>query len=192
MCSRFELNHPAREVRTRFHLSEPPILARPGETRPTDMALVIGPRGARLARWGLPVEWETRPLINARAETLASRPTFRPLLAGGRVLVPASWWWEWRVEGKHRIKTRLSPVDGHILALAGLFDGERFVIVTCAASEQIFPLNDRMPVLLGEDAARDWLDPKTPAAAASRGLLPSEMALELTAETPPPAQGDLF
>ena len=98
MCSRYELNAHSRDLVGRFGLTVPPPLPNRAEVRPTDAALVIGAGGAELLSWGLPVTWQNGPLINARAEGLDSRPTFRPLLAKGRVLVPASAWWEWRAK----------------------------------------------------------------------------------------------
>ena len=68
-----------------------------------------GPVG-RLLGWGLGVDWTAKPLINARAETLAEKRTFRPLLER-RCLVPATAYFEWRKDGKARHKNRIRPED---------------------------------------------------------------------------------
>ncbi|MGE5506728.1 MAG: SOS response-associated peptidase [Actinomycetota bacterium] len=171
MCSRFELNAPARVVMARFCLKVPPPLPNRAEVRPTDAALVVGSDGPRLGRWGLEVDWDKRPLINARAETLAAKPTFRRLL-GSRVLVPATLWWEWRKEGKARHKMRLKPEAADLFAFAGLADGERFTLVTCEACTAAAHVHDRMPVVLDPAAEAAWLDQDQPFEAVAGALRP--------------------
>lgn len=191
MCSRYELNATAREVAARFGLTVPPPLPNRAEVRPTDLALVVGPgREGRLARWGLEVPWDKRPLINARAETLGRRAAFRGLLAN-RVLIPASLWFEWRKEeGGGKSRFALRPAAGSPFAFAGLADGGRFTMVTCAPSPSIAHIHDRMPVVLAGDAESLWLDPAAPFEAASRALRPYEG--EIASEGGGPSQGDLF
>ncbi|CAA7627160.1 SOS response-associated peptidase [Magnetospirillum sp. UT-4] len=192
MCSRFELNHSAREVAARFGLVEPPPLPNQAEVRPTDRALVIAAGGRTwLLAWGLAVEWDKRPLINARAETLAERPTFRRLL-GHRVLVPASCWFEWmpRPGAKAKTRMRIRPADHGPFALAGLVDNGRFTIVTCAARPDLAHIHSRMPVALPPDKEALWLDPATPIADLGAVLAPTDAPLEATADdTSPTAQG---
>lgn len=198
MCSRFELNVDARVVAARFGLSAPPPWPNRAEIRPTDPALTIGGGEARLSRWGLEVAWDKRPLINARAETLGERPAFLRLL-GNRVLVPASAWWEWQAtDGKAKVRMRLGLAGGDLFALAGLLDGDRFVIVTCPAAPGIAPVHDRMPVLLPPEQAAAWADSSLPFDRAATALVPyagEMMAVADAAPFPPrpkPAQGDLF
>jgi putative SOS response-associated peptidase YedK len=188
MCSRFELNAHSRDLAGRFGWSVPPLS---GEFRPTDPILVIGPAGAMTLRWGLAVDWDAKPLINARAETLDSRPTFRPLL-GRRVLVPATGWFEWRKDGRFAIKTRITPGDGAILGLAGLSDGQAVTIVTVAAAPGLDAIHDRMPAVLDRGDEEGWLDPNRPFSEISSALKPSGRSF--TAEPPPapPRQPDLF
>jgi putative SOS response-associated peptidase YedK len=188
MCSRFELNAQAREVAARFGLALPPPLPNAAEIRPTDLALAIAADGARLLPWGLAVDWDKRPLINARAETLPRRATFRRLLQS-RVLIPASAWWEWRSAGKRKIKVRLRPEEPGLFALAGLSDGERFTIATCAAPPAIAGIHDRMPVVLPAGAEAAWLDPQTPFG--ELALTPYGGAISAI-DDDTPGQGDLF
>lgn len=188
MCSRFELNAGSGELARRFGLSVPPPLSG-SELRPTDAVPVIGPSGAAPMPWGLEVEWQPGPLINARAETLAAKATFRPLLAGGRVLVPATGWWEW----PNRRKTRIAPAGKGLFAFAGLTDGRRVVIVTCAPSPELAGVHDRMPVVLdGADEAA-WIDPARPFTQVAPLLRPLDGPFTVSDEpVPPSAQGDLF
>jgi putative SOS response-associated peptidase YedK len=182
MCSRYELTSNAREIMVRFRLSVPPLMPNRAEIRPTDAALVVTSDGAaRLLGWGLPVDWDARPLINARAETLASRPTFRPLLSR-RVLIPATSWWEWRKDGKARHKTRLQPAAGGLFAFAGLADGERFTMITCAAAADVAAVHDRMPVVVDEAAEAAWLDSSRPFAEVAPLLVPTGRQLRVSEE----------
>jgi putative SOS response-associated peptidase YedK len=199
MCSRFELSSTARACAARFGLKIPPPWPNRAEVRPTDLALTIGAGEGRLLRWGLEVAWDKRPLINARAETLAERAAFRRLL-GRRVLVPATAWWEWRLgaDGKSRTKYRLGRGDGDLFALAGLYDGDRLVVVTCAPAPSIAHVHDRMPVLLPAEAEAAWADPAVPFAQVAAALTPYAGELDAVPESAPappkpmPAQGELF
>jgi putative SOS response-associated peptidase YedK len=185
MCSRFELSANSDGLRRRFRLSGPPPLPARTELRPTESILVIGGKGAGLMPWGLMVEWQSSPLINARAETLADKPTFRPLLATGRVLVPATAWWEW----PRRAKTRIAPADGEVFAFAGLTDGERVVIVTCAPGDGLAAVHDRMPSVLTPTGEEAWLDVSQPFERVASVLRPHAGPFAVTSEA---AQGDLF
>jgi len=173
MCARFELNVRGERVLDRFGLHVPPeddpewgSLARlpVAEVRPTDRVPVIGPRRRPVALvWGLSVEWDKKPLINARAETLDTKPTFRRLV-GNRCLVPATAFFEWSGPKGDKRMHRVARGDGAIHALAGLVDPDsgRFTIVTRAANDQMAPLHARMPVILAPDAESAWLDPAQP------------------------------
>lgn len=176
MCSRFELSRCRDDVIRDFALKIPPPWPNGREFRPTDRALVIAKDGAMLLRWGLSVEWENRPLINARVETVRDRPTFRRLL-GNRVLVPASAWWEWNGQ---KLKTRLAPATDQLMAFAGLRDGDTFVILTRAASPALAPVHDRMPLL----ADGRWLDGGAPQVV--------ETEIIATIDQPVGRQPDLF
>lgn len=197
MCSRFELKRPAGDFFARFGLRGPPPWPDREEVRPTDAALVIGPGGAaRLLHWGLAAAWNKGPLINARAETLSERSSFNRLL-GARVLVPATSWWEWRKEsdGKTRTRMRLGLADGGLFCFAGLVDGDRFTIVTCAAAAGIAAVHDRMPVVLPPQAEAAWGDPAISFARVAGVLAPAAFPLVARPDSPPapiPAQGNLF
>jgi putative SOS response-associated peptidase YedK len=186
MCSRFELNASSDDLARRFGLSVPPPLPVGFERRPTDSVLVLGGNGARLMPWGLAVEWQAAPLINARAETLAAKPTFRPLLDGGRVLIPATAWWEW----PGRRKTRISLADLPVFTMAGLSDGRRVVIITCAPSTGLEAVHDRMPVAMAPEAEAAWIDGSRSFDSVAPVLRPHAGPFTINAQTPP--QSDLF
>lgn len=157
MCSRFEVNASSRDLTRRYGFNDLPTDFTTGEVRPTDPALMIAAGGPRVMRWGLSVDWNNKPLINARAETLAEKSTFRPLLKN-RCLVLATAYFEWRHHGGQRFKNRIAPNDGATTAFAGLHDEERFVIITCAPVSDIAHIHNRMPVVLGVGEALQWID----------------------------------
>jgi putative SOS response-associated peptidase YedK len=159
MCSRFELNSPAREITARFRLPVPPPNLPGPVIRPTDPALVVTVHGPRVLRFGFAVDWAKRLLIIARAETVRQRSSFKPLLSS-RCLVPASAWFEWQEigPGKKKPLWRLRPAGQIPFALAGLVSGESFVLLTCAAAPSIAVIHDRMPVVATPAWEKDWLD----------------------------------
>lgn len=194
MCARYELNEQPSDLAARFGLDVlPPALNR-DIVRPTDQALVIGGQGdARLCSWGLEVSWDKKPLINGRSETLAEKPTFRPLLEN-RCVVPATAYFEWRPDNGAKLKNRIRPSDQIVFSMAGLKDGERFVILTCAPSPEISHIHNRMPVILTQESEIAWLDKSAPFSAVASCLVPYDQArVDAREETPPPPrQGDLF
>jgi len=105
-------------------------------------------------------------LINARAETVSTTPAFRNAFRSRRCLVPASGFYEWQAEGRHKQPFWFTPEDGAPLALAGLWERwhgdeetiESFAIVTCPANADVAPVHDRMPVILPPEAWRRWLE----------------------------------
>ena len=176
MCSRFELRRPLAGIPARCQPRVPPPWPDAVEFRPTDRALVLGRAEGRLLSWGLRVDWDARPLINARMETVPDKPLFRRLL-GKRVLVPASAWWEWDAA---KVRMRLHRADGDLMTFAGLFDGECFVILTRAAIPAVRAVHDRMPLLVDER----WLAGGAPQ--------PVEAEIAVAADQPPASQRDLF
>jgi len=193
MCSRFELTVHPREMAIRFALPELPVMANRSEFRPTDQALVVQAGGvSTFLAWGFAVDWSKSPLINARAETLAEKKTFQPVLEN-RCIVPATAYFEWRKDGSRRLKNRISLASGDLFAMAGLTDGDRFTVVTCPPVGSIDHIHNRMPVILTPAAEDLWLDPSSLFADVSVHLKTFAGALRADEELPPaPAQGDLF
>jgi len=99
------------------------------------------------------------PMINARAETLMEKPTFRPLL-NRRCLIPANGWYEWRKDGKAKHKNRITLPDHQPFLFAGLENGREATIITCAPSGSIAHIHNRMPAVIGPNHLVDWLDPR--------------------------------
>jgi putative SOS response-associated peptidase YedK len=128
-----------------------------------------------IGRWGLLPPWAAGPaagsrMINARAETVATSRAYASAFAHRRALVPADGWYEWRREGSHRQAYFMTPADGSVLALAGVWArwGEAglltFSVVTTAALGALAEVHDRMPLLVPRRRWRGWLaDPASPA-----------------------------
>ena len=137
-----------------------------------------GARRLRALRWGLVPSWAKDPraggrLINARSETLAKRPAFRPLLRARRALVPVSGFYEWRRPQPGQAAGNqpfyFHSVDDEPLVLAGLWDLWRdaqgaalrtCTIITTAANRTMAPVHHRMPVVVGRDDWQEWLRPE--------------------------------
>ncbi len=136
-----------------------------GEISPGGMAPVLVPDGQgswtpRLMQWGFP-HWEKKsPVINARQETVAQSPFFRPAFLAGRCMIPANWFFEWRhtpLGKKTKDKMAIALQKNRLMYMAGVYkkleDGrEVFTVLTRPADRQVRPIHDRMPVLLAGEA----------------------------------------
>jgi putative SOS response-associated peptidase YedK len=170
-------------------------------------AETAGPEGVRelrVVRWGLVPFWAKdisigSRLINARAETVASKPAFRRAFARHRCLLPADGFYEWEKSGdpKHPRKQPyyIHREDGGVLAFAGLYelwrDKDRpdedpgawlwtATIITTRAEDEVGRIHDRMPMVIEPDRWADWLDPAATSAEALHGLLAPASSAHLT------------
>jgi putative SOS response-associated peptidase YedK len=115
------------------------------------------------ARWGLsPSWWSGAPMINARAETVATSPAFAPSFARRRCLVPADGWFEWVREGKRKQPFYMTPADGTPLVFAGLWAVSGTGVLTCGivtaeAVGELAGVHSRMPLVLPAERWPDWL-----------------------------------
>lgn len=133
-------------------------------------------RRLRMLRWGLVPPWAKdlsvgNRMINARVETVAEKPSYRNAFAKRRCLLPADGYYEWYTnkETKKKQPFFITPRDGGILPLAGLYElwkdpdtGERvwtFTLLTTQAVDAVGHIHDRMPMTVTDEDA--WLDPAT-------------------------------
>ena len=172
MCSRYSRTKGQVKVgKTKVAIKAPPQAI----IRPTDRASVIrkGAEGLEVAnlRWGLIPSWAKDPkigvqCINARAETISEKPSFREAFQKRRCLVPADGFWEWETIGKKKIPWKFARPDGEEFCMAGLWESwladgeplETFTIITTLPNGLVSPVHDRMPVILTPDAAEGWLE----------------------------------
>ncbi len=130
-----------------------------------------GERSLDNLRWGLVPYWAKDlkigySTINAKAEGIDERPTFREAFRRRRCLVPLDAFYEWKKLGKEREPYAAALADRRLMAMAGLWENWRspagewvrsFTIVTTAANALLAPLHDRMPVILDPEAWPLWL-----------------------------------
>lgn len=183
MCGRFTLKISPRVLEKQFLLKDSQLdLGDRFNIAPSQQVLGIRTAGdsagseAFRARWGLIPFWAKDEkigykMINARSETAPSKPAFRAAMKQRRCILPASGFYEWKREGKHKqpfyIYPRDPDPDAPYLAMAGLWEswknpeGEPVIsatILTTAANDMMAGLHDRMPVFLSPDAREPWLD----------------------------------
>jgi putative SOS response-associated peptidase YedK len=139
-------------------------------------------RQLRVMRWGLVPFWAKdikigSRMINARAETVASKPAFRRAFAQRRCLLPADGYYEWQqavADGGPKQPIYITRSDGHSLAFAGLYELWRdgavppddpdawlwtTTVITTSAPDELGHIHDRMPMVISPDRWSDWLDP---------------------------------
>ncbi|MDG2318681.1 MAG: SOS response-associated peptidase [Rhodospirillaceae bacterium] len=197
MCARYELDITKVNIVERFGLTIPASnisdLLPSINIRPTNIVPGVQvDRSITMRRWGLDVSWQKQPVINARAETVQNKPTFRPLL-NQRVLIPASAYFEWRKDRQSKIKTRIALADASIFTMAGLFSGDRFVILTCSPTPSIAHIHNRMPVVLTKEMEMQWINPDMPFEELAPRLTHHSGALTYReSEKPTPNQHDRF
>ncbi len=155
-------------------LPDPPEIAPRYNIAPTDTVVAVGRDKADLVIWG--IDGPHGSLFNLRAETALSRGQYQHLLLTNRVVVPASHFYEWRQVGSRRLPVAIFRSDGAPLSLAGVLsqrDGAPAVaILTTAPNRDLEAVHDRMPVVLSDDDARDWLLKKLSLAQLARMLDP--------------------
>jgi putative SOS response-associated peptidase YedK len=163
-------------VTERFHAAAPQDFRPRYNIAPgQDVLCVIrdGENRIEHLRWGLIPFWAKDPaignrLINARAETVAEKPSFRSAFAKRRCLVVADGFYEWRPEGKRKVPVYVFLKSKKPFGFAGLYEnwkdpGGREIrtctIITTEANDLVRPIHDRMPVILPEGVEDRWLDP---------------------------------
>ena len=163
-----------------------------------------GVRELRVVRWGLVPFWAKdisigSRLINARAETVATKPAFRRAFARHRCLLPADGFYEWEKSGdpKHPRKQPyyIRREDGGVLAFAGLYELWRdkdqpeddrdswlwtATIITTRAEDEVGRIHDRMPMVIDPARWADWLDPAATSAETLHGLMTPAASAHLT------------
>lgn len=131
------------------------------------------------AQWGIKPDWANKLLINAQAETVQSKKTFKRAFASNRCIIPFSGWYEWKTQDIGKKQKYLFEQPNHPLFMAGiLYDApaaeelplfcnqqlepklacqHQLVTLTVAATEQCMPIHHRMPLLIGQESLETWL-----------------------------------
>ena len=184
MCGRFAFYSPGEAAAALFGATAPADIEPRYNIAPTQYVAAIRngadeQRELVMLRWGLVPTWAKDPsignrMINARAETVAEKPSYRNAFKHRRCLVLADGFYEWRREGDAKTPYFISLASGEPFALAGLWErwtdkqsGESLqttTLITTEANDFMAPLHHRMPVILEAGTATEWL-------AGSRDLL---------------------
>jgi putative SOS response-associated peptidase YedK len=191
MCGRYTVAVRGEDLFEELDVGEPPFDIRPRyNVAPTQLAPVVlrsraGPLALAEFRWGLVPPWARdvtigNRLINARAETLATKPAFRSAFQRHRCLVAADGWYEWQRHGSRKVPMWIHLRSRRPFAFAGLWERwgppedplHSFTIVTTAAAPPIRDIHDRMPALLPPAARSTWLDPEADPVALAALLRP--------------------
>jgi putative SOS response-associated peptidase YedK len=175
MCGRYMLVE-WEELCARFGITlAEPLLPR-YNIAPTQLVpVIVGEDGVpvcKMYRWGLVPFWAKDPsagpkLINARAETVAEKNSFRESFRRRRCLIPAQGFYEWEKRPAGKIPCLFTCHDGGLFAMAGLWDRwqsadgavmHTFSIITTEANPLVAPVHNRMPVILERRAEEIWLN----------------------------------
>lgn len=176
MCGRFTLTAEAARLQERFACDLTALAYTPSyNIAPGQEVLALmntEEHQAGYLRWGLVPAWATDPrsghrLINARAETVAEKPSFRQALRQRRCLILADGFYEWQRTDAGKMPMYMRLRNHQPFALAGLWEVWRdasgtplttCTILTTAANDLMRPIHPRMPVILTPAAEAVWLD----------------------------------
>lgn len=193
MCGRYTLYSNKDTIENHFEVAlEDESLIRPSyNIAPGSLSPVIFTMGTRerrmdFFRWGFIPSFtdqagDWKPLINARSETVDSKPSFRKAFQRKRCILPANGFYEWKDFGDGRkIPFYIRLLEEEIFGMAGIYDEHTdkngtkistFAILTTSANALIQPLHERMPVILRKDDYNLWLNPVHPKPETLKALL---------------------
>ena len=144
---------------------------------PTQNSLVLvqekGSRIIRSMKWGLIPAWSKNELygskmINARIETVTTKPSFKNLIPKYRCIVLSDGYYEWKQSGSRKVPFFIQKKDGALMLFAGLWTTWSmsskkvftYTILTTKAQEIISAIHDRMPALIDKSKAEIWINPE--------------------------------
>lgn len=182
MCGRFTNNAKPEQIKTEFKVgANNPNLFQPRyNIAPSQMIdVVFTPESEPILsqlKWGLVPSWAKESdignrMINARAETITKKPSFREAFKSRRCVIPASGFFEWQKKSagaKQPFYFYLKEKE--VFGFAGLWEEwldkntgellETCAIITTEANEVLKPVHERMPVILKTESYDEWLDAK--------------------------------
>lgn len=193
MCGRITVTVEPNEIAEWLEVDPGRIFEPRYNIAPTQWAPVVRmrfdnhTREAVPLRWGLLPPWATEiatgnMMINARAETLYQKTSFRNAIQRKRCIVPVTGFYEWQREGKKRKAFLVRHPENRPFALAGLWEFneavpegpvETFTIITTSANKTMQQIHDRMPVILPDAELARWLNPNVDGAGVKDLLTPA-------------------
>jgi putative SOS response-associated peptidase YedK len=182
MCGRYTITHSTNEILERFQaLCEGLDLSPNYNVAPSQVVPIVvaeeqdagAPiRHMHLSKWGLLPFWardeKVKPMINARAETVATKGAFKQAFKRRRCIVPAESFYEWKRDNKRKIPVRIRLSGEKLMGFAGIYEDRKnedgtktrtCAIITVPANELMERIHDRMPAILTPAQERIWLDP---------------------------------
>jgi putative SOS response-associated peptidase YedK len=201
MCGRFSQTASPEVIAQQFGLDDPPLF-KPryniAPSQPIAAILIdsdITTRKLVMLRWGLIPSWAKDPkignqCINAKAETVAEKPSFRSAFKKRRCLILATGFYEWQVQGRTKQPMWIGLQSRRPFAFAGLWEHwkpaegeslETCTIITTEPNDLMAPIHNRMPVILAPASYDQWLDPTFQQAETLKALLRPFPSEELTA-----------
>jgi putative SOS response-associated peptidase YedK len=177
MCGRFARCSPVTVVADEFNIKKSAIEIAPSyNIAPTQDILIVKNEGNKqliVSNWGFIPDWAKdrsiwHKMINARAETVASKPAFKDAFKKHRCLVIASGFYEWKKIENKKIPFYIHLRTGRPFGIAGLYSywtssiKEKIctcTIITTQANELLEPFHDRMPAIIPKEKEDLWLDP---------------------------------
>ena len=179
MCGRYTIGTDAAALEARFQaqaaagIVSPSYNAAPSQGLPT--IFNASPHAITISAWGFLPAWadgrpDVKPLINARAETVATKPFFKQAFRSKRCLVLADGFYEWKRIGKGKVPYRIALKTGEPFAFAGIWSTVHdaqgrpvtaFAIITTDANALVAEVHNRMPVILHLDDEAAWVSPES-------------------------------
>ncbi len=174
MCGRYGLVYP-EQIPERFNIEGDMVNygahynIAPGRNNP--VVLALSPNHVELMRWGFIPFWaknanEGFKMINARAETVATKPSFKKAFQFHRCIIPSSGFYEWQRDGKEKRPFYIHLKDEKLFGFAGLYsiwkddDGKEiksYTIITTTPNKLMEPIHNRMPVILHKEDEELWV-----------------------------------
>jgi putative SOS response-associated peptidase YedK len=176
MCGRYSLSKSKIELEERFQAEMLTDFKPRYNIAPTQLVPVVtsqSPKGFSFFYWGITPEFGrnkpvSQKLINAKAESVHQKMTFKSSFKQRRCIIPADGFYEWKKLGKKTsIPHRFTLREGGLFSFAGIWDeyetvdGENqhtFLILTTEPNELVSEVHDRMPVVLTQETEKKWLN----------------------------------
>ena len=169
MCGRYVITKPVSKtldlVKTNIKVEDTDNFnAHPSQKLPVIKSYTNG-KALENLEWGLIPSWakdkkDFKPLINARVETLVEKISFKKLIQTSRCLVVADGYYEWKKVEKEKVPYFFQREDNDLIFFAGIFQDNKFCIITREASNEIKEIHNREPLIINKSQINNYLNIK--------------------------------
>ena len=167
MCGRYVITKPVSKtldlVKTNIKVEDTDNFnAHPSQKLPVIKSYTNG-KALENLEWGLIPSWakdkkDFKPLINARVETLVEKISFKKLIQTSRCLVVADGYYEWKRVEKEKVPYFFQREDNDLMFFAGIFQDNKFCIITREASNEIKEIHSREPLIINKSQINNYLN----------------------------------